>query len=321
LPAKESVFNEGFTLIEMSIVLVIIGLIVGGILVGRNLIDAAAVRAQVTQIEKYQTAANTFRGKYGYLPGDINATAAQQFGFAARGPYAGQGDGNGVIQGNPSNSAADNSGVGTPGTYEFTGEQAMFWVDLSQAGLIDGIFNTATSTATASGVSAISAVVGQYFPQAKIGSGGYVYVWSGGWSTSDNMNYFAVSTVYGKTSGADVNDYPLMTVVQAYAIDAKADDGFPQSGHILAMMGGTEVWASGGLIGTHALGSMIPGDYDGATGGPITSSTANPQYVLGGAYAKSCYNNGDTTPPQPEQYSMGVNNGAGVNCALSFQFQ
>jgi hypothetical protein len=45
----------------MSIVLVIIGLIIGGILVGRDLIKASETRAQISQIEKYNTAVNTFK--------------------------------------------------------------------------------------------------------------------------------------------------------------------------------------------------------------------------------------------------------------------
>ena len=43
--------ERGFTLIELSIVLVIIGLIVGGVLVGQDLIRAAQVRATISQIE------------------------------------------------------------------------------------------------------------------------------------------------------------------------------------------------------------------------------------------------------------------------------
>ena len=89
--------KSGFTLIELSIVLVIIGLIVGGVLVGQDLIRAATVRAQISQIEKFNTAANTFFGKYGYLPGDIKDPEASNFGFAPRGPMPGEGDGNGLI--------------------------------------------------------------------------------------------------------------------------------------------------------------------------------------------------------------------------------
>src|ERR1700746_416796 len=87
--------SPGFTLIELSIVLVIIGLIVGGVLVGQDLIRAAEVRATISQIEKYNTAVNTFRGKYNALPGDLNAAAATAFGFSGRGIPPGAGDGNG----------------------------------------------------------------------------------------------------------------------------------------------------------------------------------------------------------------------------------
>src|SRR5579884_85366 len=82
----------GFTLIELSIVLVIIGLIIAGILTGRDLIDAAAQRAQITQIERYNTAVRTFQNKYGYIPGDIPDPYASSFSFIARGQYIGEGD-------------------------------------------------------------------------------------------------------------------------------------------------------------------------------------------------------------------------------------
>lgn len=94
--------KNGFTLIELSIVLVTIGLLVGGVLVGQDLIKGAEVRAQITQIEKFNTAANTFYGKYGYLPGDMTQSAAAEFGFlnpSTRAGTQGRGDGNGVIEG------------------------------------------------------------------------------------------------------------------------------------------------------------------------------------------------------------------------------
>lgn len=60
--------RSGFTLIELSIVLVIIGLIVGGIMVGRDLIKAAEARKVVATIGGYQTAVQTFRLKL-HFPG------------------------------------------------------------------------------------------------------------------------------------------------------------------------------------------------------------------------------------------------------------
>lgn len=68
--------RRGFTLVELSILLVIIGLLAGAVLVGRDLIRHAEFVKLHSQYTELVTAINTFRTKYNCLPGDCpNATA------------------------------------------------------------------------------------------------------------------------------------------------------------------------------------------------------------------------------------------------------
>jgi prepilin-type N-terminal cleavage/methylation domain-containing protein len=63
--------KSGFTLLELSIVLVIIGLIVGGVMTGSELIKQAELKSAVTDFQNYHTAVNAFKLKYNALPGDF----------------------------------------------------------------------------------------------------------------------------------------------------------------------------------------------------------------------------------------------------------
>lgn len=83
--------NRGFTLIELSIALVIISLVIGGVLVGNDLIKSAGNRAFVSQLERYNAAVNTFKTKYNCLPGDCTGVTA--YGFT------GNGNSNGMVSG------------------------------------------------------------------------------------------------------------------------------------------------------------------------------------------------------------------------------
>ncbi len=288
--------ERGFTLIELSIVLVIIGLIVGGILMSQSLIGAATVRAQITQIEKFNAATNTFYGKYGYLPGDIPATPATQFGFLARGANPGQGDGNGLIESNHACFSYSTSGYSTTES-----EEAVYWRDLSQANLIDGGFATADfTTATTYGTGAANNL-NLVYPQAKIGNGNYVYITSGGtgvcYLARNGRNFFTISAV--TVSGYNVMTSSAGTTVnQAFSIDTKVDDGFPQSGNVLAQYdtGAAVSWAAGG----------------GATG-TLPNTAAAPS-------ATTCYDNASNAST-PMAYSLTQGNGNGVNCALAIRMQ
>jgi prepilin-type N-terminal cleavage/methylation domain-containing protein len=273
--------QKGFTLIELSIVLVIIGLIVGGVLVGQDLIRAAEVRATISQIEKYNTAVNTFRVKYDALPGDMTQAAATPFGFYVgkfcQGQYDGARDGNGIIAGGP----------GQPVPYaENDGETLIFWEDLSRAQLIDStLYNDVLFHIECSGWSELSSTptdsfyIGNVLPAAKLGNGNFIYVYN-----ANGSNWFGVSVVSG-TSGSALVSAPGMTVQQARSIDEKVDDGLPTAGNVTAIYLNNSVSAT-----------------VNAPNATISSST-------------TCY---DTTS---NHYSVSQNGGAGVNCALSFRFQ
>ena len=69
---KNPNIKSGFTLVELSIVLVIIGLLIGGILVGQSLIESAKVNKIIGEAQQYQIAIRLFKEKFKQLPGDYN---------------------------------------------------------------------------------------------------------------------------------------------------------------------------------------------------------------------------------------------------------
>ncbi len=272
---------------------------------GKDLIRAAQVRAQVSQIQSYQAAVHTFQMKYLALPGDISSRLATRFGFQPRGPNPGQGDGNGIIEGWWSAIS------GTEG-YCPGGEPVRFWIDLSHAGLIDGGFSNATPD-TFGWVSGPVELAG-FLPAARVGGGASVYVWSGGpgaWYRpgKNGINYYGISAITGFSSFCNVASTPTFAVQTAYNIDRKIDDGLPQSGQVTAtyVTGNTGVcWA-----GRSSSPPCSVGPYTTAT--PGTSS--------------SCFDNSTSSDGQtavdgnPQHYSMEIDGGLGGNCALSFEFQ
>lgn len=64
--------KHGFTLVELSIVLVIIGLLVGGVTAGSSLIRSTELKSFADDVVEYELATAAFKLKYNALPGDIN---------------------------------------------------------------------------------------------------------------------------------------------------------------------------------------------------------------------------------------------------------
>ncbi len=114
--------QSGFTLVEIAIVLVIIGLLLGGVLKGQELIENSKIKSIASDMKAVQAAYNGYLDRYKVIPGDdTNAT------MTARG-WAGTagGGGNGVLLVTPAQAFTNG------------GESASFWRSLRASGMIAG---------------------------------------------------------------------------------------------------------------------------------------------------------------------------------------
>ncbi len=219
---------SGFTLVEISIVLIVIGLVIGGIMVGRTLIKSSETRAQISQFESFKLAANSFKIKYNYLPGDIPPTQASQLGFFT---FTGTNAGKKLVIANTY------YGFGDGGGDVNYNEELVFWQHLSQAGMIagkyggDGITNylQTNSASTITGGRIVNPLgslenAKAFVPFAKFNSfDPEYYIW---------VNRFASTLIFFRTSPAKHIFLFHLPITQEYAIDAKLDDGIPEQGSI-----------------------------------------------------------------------------------------
>lgn len=81
----------GFTLIELAVVLIIIGVLTGAVLKGQDLLTVAKIRGVLADINRYRLAITLYQETYGALPGD-DAHADSHFGAGTS-----KGDGDGII--------------------------------------------------------------------------------------------------------------------------------------------------------------------------------------------------------------------------------
>jgi prepilin-type N-terminal cleavage/methylation domain-containing protein len=199
--------RTAFSLVELSIVLVILGLLVGGVLIGRNLIRAAELRSVMTDANAYITAAANFRQQYRFLPGD--ASNAESYWSAAS---TDNGNADGVVTG---------------------AERFLAWQHLNLAGFVEKSF---TGLQGAGG--AEDFVLGSNAPVARIpltGFGFYYNTTAAATATefAANMgNAFSYGQAGAANSGAPRT--AILTATDAFSMDTKMDDGRPGTGKWVA---------------------------------------------------------------------------------------
>ncbi len=119
---------RGFTLIELAIVLVIIGLIIGAILKGGELIQSAKYKRLKMDWDSVLTAVYTYQDKYGSVPGD-DPTATTNLTYAYPDPDPSNGNGDGIVGA---------SVIVCDGTSDTGAEECQSWYHMRLAGLLPG---------------------------------------------------------------------------------------------------------------------------------------------------------------------------------------
>lgn len=215
-----------FSLVELSIVLVILGLLVGGILAGKSLIHAAELRSVMEEYDRFRTAGSAFRDRYFGLPGDItNATHL----WGKSSTYC---NGQSGSVGTPGTCNGNGDGaLSATATANSTAEEFQAWNQLALAGLVEGTY-TGASDVTGSTV----AVPGRNVPASKIPQAGWS-IWYAPHYTG-NAGTFAYdygnAMQFGRANTAGRTYSSIITQAEAWNIDTKADDGRPGSGHWIA---------------------------------------------------------------------------------------
>lgn len=200
--------QKGFTLVELAVVMIIVGLLIGGILKGQELIANAQVSATVSQAKGIEAAASTFRDSFRAFPGDM-ANAATRLPNCTAAP-CGDGDGDGRV--NPAPDA--DAGAGDEGHN--------FFIHLLVADLISGFEGTN------------DVVLGQGLPSASAG-GGYFVGFHGGGALGENAT--ARAGHYLSLRGSDAAPAETLGAVnanQASRIDAKIDDANGTTGTVFS---------------------------------------------------------------------------------------
>lgn len=216
--------QNGFTLVELAIVLMIIGLLIGGILRGQELMQNARLQNVIKQVHSFTAAYNTFLDSYSAKPGDIPTASARIPGCQANNTNACQnGDGNSVI--------GTLVTAWTGGQQAATTENTQFWKHLSLTHLISGVRPNA-----------VDPVWGESHPAAPI-PGGYTIITSEGvigtaspWASITTGSILL--RLHGNLTSSNIEHHPLASPKQAAYIDRKMDDGIPQTGDVQSRANG-----------------------------------------------------------------------------------
>jgi len=237
--------EKGFTLVELAVVMVIIGVLLGGVLKGQEMITNARITSTAAQLESIGAAYNSFVDQFNSQPGDLANAGNRLSGCVAA---CTGGDGDGIIE-------TQVGGIGAEGI--------AFFEHLNAAGYISGMTGGGTAATPVVGVTNPAAPIGGTFTTGDTRHTGQPIGFDG--SNLRNRPHVVVTgSLANVTDGGGI-----LTAQQAVMIDTRLDDGVAATGVVISDNG---VQCRGGQpAGVDNQNNPIPA----APGGGYDSSVQN----------------------------------------------
>jgi prepilin-type N-terminal cleavage/methylation domain-containing protein len=219
--------QSGFTLVEMAVVLVVIGLIASAVVAGKEIVEASRNAAIIREIGDQTLLFSSFSDRFRALPGDFNKASIvfqDQIAAAVENARPLNAD----ITPEDFNGNGDNKITWAIPAGKRTGEGALAWLHLQLGGFLEGrsllgVTNNGT------------AVLRSNVPASKKGSFGYYVNFDDSIQDYDGKNTIQNHLGLGMQQDSGINNGVSLNPIRTESIDKKMDDGLPGTGGVQSL--------------------------------------------------------------------------------------